>query len=275
MYYLETNSIRIFNKKLITPFYLSNCYTSILCISELLAGIKDERSFRERKGIIRMIYFSRILSDNDLPETKRYKAFGLSVNSNVSDGIALLGALCIASESYQEFQDQIPKHLLSEYWDFLKVYDNVDAKFKESYKMRQEAFDYSDPNLAKDFNKRWDNLDKKPELKSSILSDLIIYFAKSVLEDKVVNTEGKSLYDLVQRYDHSLDIFFLCIGYFTGKKLIFRNAPSRNDYIDMAHLMYLSSPKSVIVSNDKMISKVLMKVNPINFLSANEFGCMS
>lgn len=275
MYYLETNSIRIFNKKLITPFYLSNCYTSILCISELLAGIKDERSFRERKGIIKMIYFSRILSDNDLPETKKYKAFGFSVNSNVSDGIALLGALCIASESNQEFQDQIPKHLLTEYWDFLKAYDNVDTKFKESYKMRQEAFDYSDPNMAKDFNKRWDNLDKNPELKSSILNDLIIYFAKSILEDKVVNTEGKSLYNLVQSYDHSLDIFFLCIGYFTGTKLIFRNAPSRNDYLDMAHLMYLSNPKSVIVSNDRMIRKVLMKTHPNNFLTADEFGCLS
>jgi hypothetical protein len=241
----------------------------------LIAGIKDERSFRERKGIVRMIYFSRILSDNDLPETKKYKAFGLSVNSNVSAGIALLGALCVASESYQEFQDQIPKHLLTEYWDFLKVYDNVDTKFKESYKMRQEAFDYSDPNMAKDFNKRWDNLDKNPELKSRILNDLIIYFAKSILENKVVNTEGKSLYNLVQSYDHSLDIFFLCIGYFTGTKLIFRNAPSRNDYLDMAHLMYLSNPKSVIVSNDKMIRKVLMKINPNNFLSADEFGYLS
>lgn len=275
MYYLETNSIRIFNKNLSTPFYLSNCYTSILSICELLAGIKDEKSFRERKGIIRMIYFSRILSDNDLPETKKYKAFGLSVNSNVSDGIALLGALCIASESYQEFQDQIPKHLLTEYWDFLKVYDNVDTKFKESYKMRQEAFDYSDSNMAKDFNKRWDNLDKNPELKSSILNDLIVYFAKSILEDKVVNTEGKSLYNLVQSYDHSLDIFFLCIGYFTGTKLIFRNAPSRNDYLDMAHLMYLSNPKSIIVSNDRMIRKVLMKINPNNFLSADEFECIT
>jgi hypothetical protein len=133
----------------------------------------------------------------------------------------------------------------------------------------------SDPNIAKDFNKKWDNLDKNSELKSSILNDLIIYFAKSILDDKVVNTEGRSLYNLVQSYDHSIDIFFLCIGYFTGTKLIFRNAPSRNDYLDMAHLMYLSNPKSVIVSNDMMIRKILMKINPNNFLSADEFGCLS
>lgn len=275
MYYLETNSIRIFNKRLSTPFFLSNCYTSILSVCELLGGIIDETTFRERKGIIRMIYFSRILSDNDLPETKKYKAFGLSVDSSVSDSIVLLGGLCIASESYLEFQDQIPKHHLTEYWDFLKVYDNVDTKFKESYKMRQETFDYSDPNMAKDFNKRWDNLDKNPDLKSSIMTDLIIYFAKSILKEKIVNTEGKGLYNLVQSYDHSLDIFFLCIGYFTGTKLIFRNAPSRNDYLDMAHLMYLNNPESVIVSNDKMIRNVLLKTNPNNFLSADEFGDLS
>jgi hypothetical protein len=275
MYYLETNSIRIFNKKLSTPFYLSNCYTSILSICELLAGIKDENTFRERKGIISMIYFSKIFSDNDLPETKKYKAYGISINSKVNEGIVLLGALCVASESYQEFQEQIPKHLLTEYWNFLEVYDNVDTKFKESYKMRQEAFDYSDPTMVSDFNKRWDNLDQNPELKSSILNDLIIYFAKNILEDNIVNINGKSLYNLVQSYDHSLDIFFLCIAYFTGTKMIFRNAPSRNDYLDMAHLMYLSNSKSVIVSNDRMIRKVLMKINPNNFLSADEFGCMS
>ena len=275
MYYLETNSIRIFNNKLSTPFYLNNCYTSILCFCELLAGIKDERSFRERKGIIRMVYFSRLPSDTDLPETKKYKAYGISIDSMVNDSIVLLGGLCVASKSYQEFQEKISKNLLTEYWNFLQVYDNVDTKYKESYNKRQEVFDYSDPTMVSDFNKRWDNLDQNPELKSSILNDVIVYFAKTILEDNIVNVKGKSLYNLVRCYDHSLDIFFLCIAYFTGTKMIFRNAPGRNDYLDMAHLMYLNNLKSVIVSNDRMIRNVLMKTNPNSFLSADEFGDLS
>lgn len=272
MYYLETNSIRIFNKKLVTPFYLNNCYTSLLVICELLAGIKDQLTFKERKGIIRMIYSSRILSDQDLPETKLYKAFGVPVNNNTNEGIMLLGALCIASESYTEFLDQIPKHFLLEPWQFLKIYDNIDGRFKESYKRRQEVFDYSDPNMVTVFTKRWDDLHKKPELKESILNDIIVYFAQSILSDNVIKVEGKDLKDLLKSYNHSLDIYFLCIGYFSGTKLIFKNAPSRNDYLDLVHLMYLRNPLDIIVTNDKMLHKILNKTNPFNILSCDNFG---
>lgn len=274
MYYLETNAIRIFNKKLISPLCLNNCYTSLLVLCELLAGIKDEASFKERKGIIRMFYFSRIPSDNELPETKKYNAFGVSVNNMTKDKIILIGALCIACRSYSEFQDQISKHLLLEYWNFLKIYDNVDDKFKESYKNRQADFDYSDPNMASDFRKRWIDLDSKPELKTSILNDLIVYFAKSIYEDKIIKTEGKSLKDLIQSYDHSLDIYFLCIAYFTGTKLIFKNAPSRNDYHDLNHIMYLRNPLDILVSNDKMLLKLMKVIHPKNILSAEEFRPM-
>jgi len=271
MYYLETNSVRILSKKLHLPFYLKNCYTSLLTVCELLAGIKDEITFKQRKGIVRIIYSSRILCDNDLPETKRYKSYGITINNKTNEGIMLLGVLCITSTTYSELKREIAKNNLSEYWEFLKIYDNVDGRFKESYRKRQDTFDYSDPEMINDFKKRWDYLKDDPELKKNTLNDLIVYYAKTLLTDSVIDIGKRSLQDLISNYDHSIDIYFLCTGYFTGTKLIFKNAPSRNDYIDIAHLMYLRNPDDKIITNDKMLIKMMKKLFLDNIMTTDDF----
>jgi len=236
-----------------------------------LGGRSNEISFKQRKGIIRIIYFSRIPSDNDLPETKRYKAYGISINNKTNEGIMLLGALCIACKTYSEFEREIVKNNLSEYWEFLRIYDNVDGRFKESYRKRQDTFDYSDPEMINDFKKRWDNLKDDPGLKNNILNDLIIYYAKKLLTDSLIDIGNKSLQDLISNYDHSIDIFLLCTGYFTGTKLIFKNEPGRNDYLDLSHLIYLRNPNDKIISNDKMLLKMMKKIFLDNIITTDNF----
>lgn len=272
-YYLETNSIRVLASKLVSQPYLDNCFTSILSICELLSGITDETSFNQRKGIVRKVYFSKIPADLDLPETKIFKAFGVPYETKLSDKIILLGALCIAAKSYQEYLSVIQKSQLLEYWHFLKKYDeNCDSKFKESFKSRQENFDYSDPNMIPDFRNKWDSLNSNKKLRLNILSDLIVYFAETFLKPgSALVAKDKSLKDLVSFYDHSLDIYFMCIGYFSGTKIVFKNAPSRNDYFDLCHLMYLKNNSNIIVSNDRLLIDLMNKCNPHNILSVNDF----
>jgi hypothetical protein len=183
----------------------------------------------------------------------------------------LLGALSIASKTYSEFESEIVKNNLREYWEFLKIYDNVDGRFKESYRKRQDTFDYSDPEMINDFKKKWDNLKDDPELKKNILNDLIVYYAKTLLTDSVIDIGNRSLQDIISNYDHSIDIYFLCAGYFTGTKLIFKNAPSRNDYIDLSHLMYLRNPDDKIISNDKMLIQMMKKIFLDNIITTDNF----
>lgn len=273
MYYLETNSIRIFSKHLSTPFYQSKCFTSILTVCELLSGIINNETFNKRKGILKRLYFSRIPSDLDMPETKLYKAYGIPVDNKTNEKIMILGALCIACKSYTEIQAEIQKSYLTEYWEFLKIYDkSSDSKFKESYQKQQDTFDYSDPNIIPDFKNRWNNLPKNRDLRERILYDLIVYFAETLLKpDSLIKAKDKSLKDLISIYDHSLDLYFLCIGYFTGTKLIFKNAPSRNDYFDLCHLMYLRNKSDIIVSNDTMLLKLMKKIHPHNIKTTTDF----
>lgn len=272
MYYLETNAIRILANKLTGQSYLDKCYTSILSVCELLSGIKDEDTFNLRKGIISKVYLSKIPSDLDMPETKMYKAYGIQIDNGISDKVILLGFLCSSTKSYTEFIKRILHSNLTDYWEFLRKYDNsADIKFKESIKKRQKDFDYSDPNMIPNFNHRWNNLSDNQELKERILYDLIVYFAEEMLKpDSIIKVIDKSLKDLIQEYDHSLDLYFLCIGAFTGEKIIFRNAPSRNDYFDLSHLKYLRNKSDIIVSNDLMLTKLVNKIHSNNILSTSD-----
>jgi hypothetical protein len=272
MYYLETNAIRILSNKLKGQYYVDKCYTSVLSVCELLSGIKDEDTFNLRKGIISKVYLSKIPADLDMPETKMFKAYDIHIDNTISDKIILLGFLCVTSKFYTEFLTIIKQSNLIDYWEFLKKYDkSADIKFKESLKNRQKDFDYSDPNLIPDFNQKWNNLSINNELKERILYDLIVYFAEEKLKpDSIIKVIDKSLKDLIREYDHSLDLYFLCIGAFTGEKIIFRNTPSRNDYFDLSHLMFLRNKSDIIVSNDSMLTKLMRKISPDNILSISD-----
>ncbi len=273
MYYLETNSIRtLANKIIIKPNYLTNCFTSILSLCELLSGIIDDKSFIQRKGILRKIYFSRISADMDMPETKMFKAYGISFDSKIND-IALLGALCIASKSFSGYLDVIQKYTLSKHWDFLKIYDdNGNNVFRESIIARCKVFDYSDKNLISDFKNRWDNIKDDKDLKEEILNELIVYHAESIMQmNSTADIKGKRINDVISSYDHSLDFYFLCSAYFLGSKIIFKDAPSKNDFFDLNHLMYLRCQTDIIISNDTMLLKLMNKFYPNNILPTKSF----
>ena len=54
------------------------------------------------------------------------------------------------------------------------------------------------------------------------------------------------------------------------EKIIFRNTPSRNDYFDLSHLMFLRNKSDIIVSNDSMLTKLMRKISPDNILSISD-----
>jgi hypothetical protein len=125
--------------------------------------------------------------------------------------------------------------------------------------------------MIPDFNNRWNNLTDNPDLRKKILNDLILYFAKNLLKpDSVIKVYNKKMEDLIRAYNHTLDIFFLSIGYFSGTKIIFKNAPSRNDYFDLFHIAYLRKESDIIISNDSMLTKLMNKIHPNNILSTTD-----
>jgi hypothetical protein len=235
-----------------------------------LAGIKDEITFKQRNGILKMVYISKIPTDFDLPEFKRYKAYGIFLNSNLNDRVINISDLCINSETYLEFLEQIEVHDLTEHWDFIKVYDNPDIKFKAGYKRNQDLFDYSDPEAIAKFLQVWDDISTDPAKRTSALNYEISYFARAIVNDPITAKYPKDFNGLLQNYDHSLDVHFLCSNYFTGSKIIYKNSPGKNDLLDLCHLMYVKQADK-IVTNDKMLLNIMGKVCPDNIISADEF----
>jgi len=203
-------------------------------------------------------------------KTKLYKAFGFELDNLIPNNILLIGKILISSESFSDFLNNIDKSDMTVYWNFLKTYDSAsDVKFKESYKNRQDKFDYSDKSMISDFKKRWDFLNEKPELKNQTLNELIAYFAETFLAPNAIFKVNFSMDEICKKYNHSIDFYLLCIGYYSGTKIIFKNAPSKNDYFDLNHLMYLPNQNNIIVSNDKMLFKIMEKIFPNNLISTS------
>lgn len=273
MYYFETNALRILANQLNMTDILENSYSSILSICEIFSGIQDEKTFNQRKGIFKKVLLSKIKIDLDLPETKFYKSYGIELSSQVSTNIMAIGDILINSNSYLDFSQKINSYKMGEYWDFLKVYDrNGDIKFKESFKNRQAKFDYSDKHMISDFNTRWNNINTAPNLRNEILKDLIKYFANTLLaSNSVIKMGNRTLADLVNMYDNSININLLCVAYYSGTKLVFKDAPSKNDFFDLNHLMYLNNKFDSIVSNDTMLTKLMKKICPANIISTEDF----
>ena len=273
MYYLETNALRILCNKLGNLFIYNNCFTSILSIVELLSGISDNLSYNQRKGIIRKVLLASINVEIDLPETKVYKAYGISLNNNdLTTKILEITQILIKSVTLDDFLDKVASSQLSEYWKFLQTYDEIgDIQFKKSFKQRQNIFEYTDSDIP-DFVNKWEVLSKDLRLRDETLKDIIAYYAEIPFKkDSPVKVENKNVNDLINNYDHSLDIYLLCSGYFSGTKIIYKNAPSRNDYFDLHHLAYLNSKKDTIVSNDDMLRRLLEKFYPSNYISILDF----
>ena len=273
MYYLETNALRILSNRLTQSYILDKCYTSILSICEIISGIKDDQSFKQRQGIIKKVFLSNIKMDLDLPENKLPKAYGISIKNSLSEKIIELGNTLINSKSLVNFHANINNSQLIYCWSFVQIYDRMgDKHFKNSFKDRQDKFDYSNPFMIQVFNNRWNNLSDDLELRKRILNDLIEYFTGFLLlPNPFFKIADKDVQSLQKAYNHLLDIFFLCIGYFTGTKIIFKNAPSKNDYFDLVHLMYLRGESDIIVSNDNMLIKLMKKLWPKNINSLSEF----
>lgn len=264
MYYLETNALRILCSKLGNLFIYNNCFTSILSIVELVSGISDNLSYNQRKGIVKKVFLSNINVKVDLPETKVYKAYGIFLNNNdLSNKILKIVEILINSLTLDDFLDKIAASQLSEYWKFLQSYDEIgDIQFKKSFKQRQNIFEYTDSDIP-DFVDKWDVLSKDTRLREKTLNDIIAYYAEIPFKkDSPIKVENKNVNELINNYDHSLDIYLLCSGYFSGTKIIYKNAPSRNDYFDLHHLAYLNSKKDIIVSNDAMLRRLLEKFYP-------------
>lgn len=264
MKYLETNSIRIYAALLAEDSFINDKYTSILSLLELISGIKDKESFKLRKSILKKIIISKIKIDLILPELRIYNAFGFNLNnSKISEEIANIIRLIDLTKDFESLIKTINLNSLDNTWGFIKQYDeNANVGFKNSISQHLPKSDIK--NLIKQFKNRW-TLNNLHHLKVEVVE----YYA-SILTNKVSIQDKRSIPEIILSYDNSIDIYLLTTAFYVDNKISFKNTPGKNDYLDLNHLTYLNGRQNKIVTNDKMLHRIMSKIHPENILKVNE-----
>jgi len=264
MKYLETNAIRKFASRLTEESFILDKYTSILSLLEIISGIKNNESFKLRKSILKKLTKSKIKIDLTFPELKIYNAFGVDFNNpEIANKIGKIIQLIKIVKDYESLIKTINLKSLNDGWEFAQQYDeNANIEFKKSIFQRFPESGIKE--LIGQFNERW-TFENLNFLKGKVID----YYASIVLKN-MPNPNEKSIIDIISAYDKSIDIYLIATAFYIDEKLSFKNEPGKNDYLDLNHLIYLYKLQNQIVTDDKLLHKIMNRTYPNNILKTSE-----
>lgn len=268
MIYLETNALRILANRLHCSNFVQDKYTSVLSIIELLSGIKDEKEYKRRRGIIKKIVESEIYTHNRihplLPASVIAKSFGIPqsvVEQNCVVGIIGLLKIVVAIPCYNSFINLVSQDKeLEEFFYFTQNFDDISGKYFISL-MTDKSKNTNTEVLIPEFKVRWEERDFE-----SILYRVVHYYASKISNNMA---DGKTQTELVDAYDRSINPFLLAVSYYVDQKISLKNTVAKNDSIDLLHLLYIRE-SDVIVSDDKLLHNILTIAYPNSILKASE-----
>lgn len=266
MIYLETNALRILANRLHDSNFVQNKYTSILSIIELLSGIKDEKEYQRRRGIIKKVVESDICDRIHLllPANVINKSFSIPqtvVEKNCIIGIIGLIKIAVEATNYNSFINLISQDKeLEECFYFAQNFDDLSGKYFIRL-MADKSESTNTEVLIPEFKVRW-----KERNFESILHRVVHYYASKISNNMA---GGKTQAELINAYDRSINPFLLAVSYYVDQKVSLKNTVARNDSIDLLHLLYIRE-SDVIVSDDKLLHNILTIAYPNSILRASE-----
>jgi hypothetical protein len=253
-YYLEPNSLRKLNKNLnsIKDF----CFTSSYAIFELISGIK-ESDYNIRKAVITNLLKEDFPIIWSLPSTLTARAFPpIDYIDKKEVGLKEISNCLAKSNSFDDFVS------LSKDFNYnLKYFKELDNFYSKKFidatmegnQNLKKIINNENPALPKKFSK--DLLKNLPQLKKLNMSITLMAIVNDLVNGIKIETgkqfDEEKVYDL---YNGKINIYIEAFSLFTATKSAELNQPSKNDFVDLNHLIYLSnSNKKFIVTDDKMI----------------------
>lgn len=268
MKYLETNSLRQVSAQLADNNFIQDKYTSILSLIEIISGISNEESFLLRQSILKKILQSNLKINFDLPNTILYQAFGFSnglyPTLKIEDFVQIL-RIITTIKNFKSLDEVISINSLNETWIVIKQYDEIVNRIGWKNSIQKRFDENKDIKKAiEDHRNRWhsNNIEYLKKL-------TINYFARILLECYPDETNYHLEY-IISSYDNSIDIYLLSTAYYVDKLVSTKNLPGKNDYFDLQHLIYLYGNMNEIVSDDKLLHKIV-KINfPNNIIHTKD-----
>jgi len=259
-YYLETNALRGLGKDIIkNEKLLKNSYTSILSIFELMKGIDSKTDSKTRLNILRNI--------TDI---------NLTVIEMMPSEMLLLSFNRIQYDfELQLIKENLKNHLMGrnvisiEYENLLNFYENFILSFFNT-STKQYAKPKPKPTFIKldNFNDYIISGDSQLDLDSS-QNNLNVEPYQMVVEKIIRKSEIPNIYrfifkdfaisdeQILSNYNGRLDLFLFAFVSYNLARKVFREGGKKNDLFDLLHTIYLFDSNKIIVSDDKIFTKIL------------------
>lgn len=270
-YYLETNALYSIDK--IDKICGDNCFTSAFSLFELISGLNDD-NFNKRRNLLTKLRQSQIKINKNFPEEIIFESFDVMRDyefvENRFSALFIQIQGIINSENFTDFKTFNKSNQIDFNFDFLKFMDDkwnkgfVNATTNGNNRIRQVLekenkviFDNGKIiglNNNKDLKKLFDY---EPELSRSIS---IVAFA-GLIKNKGIDSTEKEIYD---SYNGLIEQFVQCISDYSDDKMIKFETPSKNDFSDLTHLVYLKNDKEKSIVSDDKIFKKYFKGNILN-----------
>lgn len=257
-YYLDTVAIRKLSKELSSLNKL--CYTSALCIFEIISGISQNEYLARKKAVVNL-FASGIPIIWELPEAMKTHAFPIvEIIEHRTSGLMNISLHLLDSIDFADFASRTKDELYS--LDFFSDLDNVysagfingtnrgNQNLKEIFKHIREKDGEDFEKIAKEYLK---SLVADPINRQITINAIADYLAVHV------NKAGDQMEvsELIKTYNGSIDVFIDAFSLFTIQKSALLNSPSKNDFLDLHHLLYLKNDRQdFIVTDDKMILEI-------------------
>ncbi|WP_143321643.1 hypothetical protein [Clostridium sp. HBUAS56010] len=265
--YLDTSSIRK-NSNRLNKFENLDVFTSVLAVLELIAGIK-ETDYELRKKVVNDLLNSSINIDWSTYKKKEYDAFEQPYNDVEGYVIKQMAEKLVRCNDFEEYKcvkiyiDESTYYTFESLEDFDKELSQLGKKFSIFNKNEWSSLEKADRKLFK--RKMFDEDFLFPYVRHQ--SDLsLIYLVEDISGSKRPSEE---YFRLIDDYDQSLEVYlkYNCLLFLMHE--INGSECSRNDAIDMLHLVYLSK-NDTMLSEDKIFEKLNMLMQYIKVSNSDE-----
>jgi hypothetical protein len=262
LYYLDTNALYSIRK--IKQQKISSCFTSIMSVLELVSGINND-NYKKRKAILGMILSFRLTIDYAFPEEIIANSFDVFeeyefIESRVEALMALVFVITEANE-YEHYRNSKPFDSELGHQFFKSLDDDLSKNFSKASlagikQVKEFQRSPSPENVITidgttfDLNTR-DGLEKAlPLFSLSATIEAMCHMIQGISRVKL------PIKDIFSSYNQLTNIYIQVFSKYCEDQILNGRSPSKNDALDLMHLLYLKNDfKRYIVSDDKIFSK--------------------
>jgi hypothetical protein len=272
LYYIDTNGL--YNCRKINPEKVKNCFTSIMAVLELITGI-TETTFPKRRAILGMVFSCGITIDYAFPEEIIGNSFDFFEECDFVEGreeaiLSLVNAI-LQAEDYVEYVQSVAYNSEMGHQYFKNIDDGLSRNFRLSTdkgtKEVRSLQKLNSPENVMTFEGVTYDLNTPEGLKDAFplfsrLATLQAMAIKSI--ELYLPDEKPSIEEVFISYNGLSAIYVFVFSLYTENVLLNSHSTSKNDAMDLLHLLYLKNDSGrYIVSDDK----IFVKYFPTNTLS--------